>query len=394
MRAGIFFAWTTPHAFFSSKCCTRRIYTQLVHPSLAEIDWLKFLRRPLLNPVASRPVDELAKRSLLITGAGGSIGSELAARCAAFGPRKLCLLEASESRLFQLHQQLSPTTRTTQSVFMLGNLNDPSLLDEIFAQHAPDLIFHAAAFKHVPLLEEQPLAAIANNVLATEILANAAAEHGARLVLLSTDKAVMPISLLGATKRAAEQVVLQYGGVAVRLGNVLASSDSVTEIFAHQIAQGGPITVTDPAARRFFLTLDEAAEMLLAASSEQDCVLTPAIHEQNFIADLARFLAEELAPGRTIPITFTQLRAGDREKERLWSPEESARSSSISGMFHITSPRIPRDLLDDAVSRMRRAVATRDRAAALDALSSLVPEYALQGTTSPFRRSSVMRVAQ
>jgi FlaA1/EpsC-like NDP-sugar epimerase len=134
--------------------------------------------------------------------------------------------------------------------------------------------------------------------------------------------------------------------------------------------------------------------MLLAAALVQDGILTPALHEQHSIADLARFLAEELAPGRMIPITFTQLRAGDREKERLWSPEESARSSSISGMLHITSPRIPCELLDDALSRMRRSVATRDRAAALDALSSLVPECALQGTTYPFRRSSSMRVAQ
>ena len=360
----------------------------------AEIDWFRFLRRPPLNPVASRPLEDLAQRSILITGAGGSIGAELTERCAALGPSKLYLLEASESRLFQLQQRCAKLSDTTQHLYMLGNVDDPSLLDEIFAEHAPDLIFHAAAFKHVPLLEEQPLAAIANNVLATQTLATAATEHGARLVLLSTDKAVMPASLLGVTKRVAEQVVLRRGGVVVRLGNVLASSGSVTETFAQQIAQGGPITLTDPAARRFFLTLNEAAWMLLAASTEQDCVLAPAIRDQHFIADLARFLADELAPGKAIPIVLTQLRAGDKEMEYLWSPSESVRPSSIRDVLHVTSQRIPHALLESALIQMRQAAARRDRAVALEALLSLVPEFAPHCTTSTLAPTSTLRVAQ
>lgn len=374
------------------KAAARRIYTQFVNPALEKIDWLKFLGRPYLKHLPLKMPGELSHRSILITGAGGSIGSELAMRCASFGPRAACLLEASESRLFHLQKSWANGGHATQPAFVLGSVSEPSLLDEIFAEHAPDLVFHAAAFKHVPLLEEQPLAAIANNVLATEMLAKAAAANGARLVLLSTDKAVAPTSILGATKRAAELVVLRHGGVVVRLGNVLASSDSVAEIFAQQISQGGPITVTDPAARRFFLTLAEAAQMLVAASAEQDCVLVPAIENQHFIADLARFLAEELAPGQSIPITFTQLRAGDREAELLWTHKDSVQPSVIPGIMHVVSQRIPHKLLEDALNRMRLAVTKRDRATALDSLLMLVPEFTPARSTPPVSWPDTMRV--
>ncbi len=142
-------------------------------------------------------------------------------------------------------------------------MGDQGLLEHIFAAHAPRIVFHAAAFKHVPLIEEQPFAAIANNIFATATLTCAAAAHHARVILLSTDKAVQPASFMGATKRVAEHIVRSAGGTVFRLGNVLGSSDSVSEIFAQQIARGGPITVTDPAARRYFLTLEEAVNLLL-----------------------------------------------------------------------------------------------------------------------------------
>lgn len=168
---------------------------------------------------------------MLITGAGGSIGSALALRL----------------------------SRLALPVLLL--------LDELFAAHAPRIVFHMAAHKHVPLLEQQPLAAIANNIFATETIAATAATCGARVVLLSTDKAVESISVIGATKRVAEEIVLAAGGTVLRLGNVLASTGSVTEVFAHQIARGGPLTITDPAAHRYFLTLDEPVNLLLFMSA-------------------------------------------------------------------------------------------------------------------------------
>lgn len=371
-----------------------RIYTQCVPPSLAEIDWQRFLQRPLLEPAPVRMSDNLRARSILITGAGGSIGAALALRCMAMGVRSLSLLEASESRLFQLQQQCSSQYGSLQPTFLLGNVTDPGMLEEVFARSAPDLVFHAAAFKHVPLLEEQTIAAIANNVLATELVSKTASAYAARVVLVSTDKAVMPVSILGATKRAAEQIVLSQHGVVVRLGNVLASSDSVAEIFAHQIASGGPITITDPAARRFFLTIDEAVHIVLAASSEENCLLIPALEQQHFIADLARFLASELTPNRPVPIVFTQLRAGDREAERLYADDEVLGPEVLPNLHCVTTPKIQSHTIEELLTRMRTAVASRDRSAALECLLTLVPEFAPHAKAQSIAPNHDLRVTR
>ena len=243
--------------------------------SLQNLDWRGFLARPRLASPPAEALDALAQLPILITGAGGSIGSALALRLGALSPPKLVLLEASESNLYALERDWAAAGIATPRSFILGSAADGALLEEVFSAHAPRIVFHAAAFKHVPLMEEQPLAAIANNIFVTETLVRRAAIHGARVVLLSTDKAVAPASVMGATKRVGEQIVLASGGTVLRLGNVLASRDSVAEIFARQIAQGGPITITDPAARRYFLTLDEAVNLLLtvAAYSEQSILL-------------------------------------------------------------------------------------------------------------------------
>ncbi len=363
-------------------------------PPLSEIDWQRFLQRPLLEPTPVRLREDLRARSILITGAGGSIGAALARRCMAIGVRSLSLLEASESRLFHLQQQCSNQLGAAQPIFFLGSVSDPGMLEEAFARSAPDLVFHAAAFKHVPLLEDQPLAAIANNVLATEVVSEAASAFGARVVLISTDKAVMPASILGATKRAAEQIVLRHHGVVARLGNVLASSDSVAEIFAHQIASGGPITVTDPAARRFFLTLDEAVHIVLAASTEENCLLIPALDRQHLITSLAHFLVSELAPGQATPITFTQFRAGDREAERLYSDNEVLGPEIMPGLHCVTTPRIPPHTIAELLTKMRTAVASRDRFAALECLLALAPEFAPHAKGRTFMSQHDLRVAQ
>jgi len=237
--------------------------------TLSEMDWREFLARPALQPPPSGLLNSLAGQTFLITGAGGSIGSALAQRLGALNLAGLVLLEASESNLYALERDwaeaaAASTSPLCPSTMILGSAGDRSLLEEIFDIHAPRLVFHAAAYKHVPLMEEQPLAAIANNVFATEVLVNVASEHGANTILLSTDKAVEPASVMGATKRVAELIVLASRGTVLRLGNVLASRDSVAEIFARQIEQGGPLTVTDPAARRYFLTVDEAVNLLIS----------------------------------------------------------------------------------------------------------------------------------
>ena len=224
-----------------------------------------------MQPPRQEVLDGLSREPIVITGGGGSIGSALALRLGALGSQKLVLLEASESNLYALERDWAAALETnprsaSPMTPILGSAGDMALLQEVFATHRPRIVFHAAAFKHVPLMEEHPLAAIANNVFATEILTQVAEAHGARVILLSTDKAVEPASVMGATKRVAEQIVLASGGTVLRLGNVLASRDSVTEVFARQIAQGGPVTVTDPAARRYFLTLDEAVSLQRTSS--------------------------------------------------------------------------------------------------------------------------------
>jgi FlaA1/EpsC-like NDP-sugar epimerase len=346
-----------------------------VIPSYQTIDWHRFLARPPLPAPPPDTVSFLVRHPILITGAGGSIGSALAFRLGSAGARTI-LLESSESSLHDLQQDFANTDIADSATFYLGSVANRFLLDEIFSLHDPRFVFHAAAFKHVPLIEEQPLAAIANNLFATEILIAAACNHNTRVILLSTDKAVAPASMMGATKRVAEQIVLTAGGTVLRLGNVLASRGSVTEVFARQISGHLPLTVTDPAARRYFLTISEAVDLLLAAAEAQTPALfAPQLAAPHFIADLARFMARTLAPQHKTSIEFTHLRPGDKESEQLWSPNERPHPSNAGGLVSIDSPSIPRGQLDSLLATLRHAVETRDLSAALAVLRTLVPEY-------------------
>ena len=319
---------------------------------------------------------------MLITGAGGSIGSALASRLAHLAPPALVLLESDENRLFQLSRasafdsEAAPRA-AAYTTFILGNAGDRASMEELNATHAPRIVFHAAAHKHVPLLERHPLAAIANNIFATETVAAAAALCGARVVLLSTDKAVEPASAMGATKRVAEEIVLASGGMVLRLGNVLASSGSVTEVFANQIARGGPLTITDPAARRYFLTLDEAVNLLLFASvyPAASALLAPAPLTDYEVSTLANFMARQLAPGREISIRITGLRPGDKLTERLWSGSDTVQATDIGNLVSIQSGRPAREQLESGLAALHIAVEDRDLAGALAQLRSLVPDF-------------------
>jgi O-antigen biosynthesis protein WbqV len=190
-------------------------------------------------------------------------------------------------------------------------------------------------------------------------------------------------------------MVLTAGGTVLRLGNVLASRDSVAEVFARQIAAGGPLTVTDPAARRYFLTLDEAVNLLLTAAAEPDppVLLAPALAAPHFIADLAQFMARELAPGRTIPIDFTRLRPGDKEAEQLWSRRESARPAILPGLLSIRSSLLPDGQLESELAILRAALDSRDLGAALAQLRTLVPDYAPSRAMRALAEQSSLRVS-
>jgi len=363
------------------------------------IDWRGFLGRPAFESPRLEVLSAISRSPMLITGAGGSIGSALALRLGNLALPVLLLLDSAENNLYKLQHTWAEAVEANSiaaglMVPILGSAGDRELMEELFAAHAPRIVFHAAAYKHVPLLEEQPLAAIANNVIATETVTTVAAAHGARVVLISTDKAVEPASIMGATKRVAEEIVLASGGTVLRLGNVLASSGSVTEVFARQIAHGGPLTVTDPEARRYFLTMDEAVNLLLIAAAHpvSSTLQAPALPATHGIAELAGFMARQLAPGCEIPVRITGLRPGDKLTERLWSASDSAHPVGIGNLVSIQSNRPTQIQLESALSGLRAAVKDRDLSGALTQLRSLVPDFHPSQTVLALTRHSGSRV--
>ncbi|MCD0420804.1 polysaccharide biosynthesis protein [Rubrivivax sp. JA1024] len=284
----------------------------------------------------------IAGRTVLITGAGGSIGSELCRQVARFAPARVVLYELSEFNLYTIEQELSQAFPNVVLVRLIGDVKDLAHLRAACAAWRPDVVFHAAAFKHVPLMEEEhnALAALRNNTLGTYHAALAAAEAGcARFVLISTDKAVNPTNVMGATKRAAEMVVSMMAAshpgtrfMAVRFGNVLGSSGSVIPKFKEQIARGGPVTVTHPDIIRYFMTIPEAARLVLqaAAVGESGQVLVLDMGEPVRIVDLARDLIR--LAGHTpqeIPIVFSGLRPGEKLYEELLADADDTLPTAV-----------------------------------------------------------------
>ena len=280
---------------------------------------------------------ELAGSSVLITGAAGSIGSELARQVALHGPATLVLFDQAETDLFYLEMELREKHPGLRLAAVVGDVVEAAAVERVFLEYQPDRIFHAAAYKHVPMMEVNRREAVRNNVLGTWRVAQAAGNHGAeKFVLVSTDKAVRPVSIMGASKRLAELVVLdlqqQFAGTtfaAVRFGNVLGSAGSVIPVFKKQLAAGKPLTVTHPDATRYFMTIPEAVQLILQASllpEVRGSIAMLEMGEPVRIADLARNLLE-LSGVKTLSgnhIVYTGLRAGERLHEELSAPDEEA----------------------------------------------------------------------
>lgn len=272
----------------------------------------------------------LRDRVVMVTGAGGSIGSELCRQIASYSPRQLLLVEQSEVQLFQIEQELIELGFAKFLVPLAANVQDELRLEQIFRRHQPEAVFHAAAHKHVPLMESQPGEAIKNNALGTLRVADACLRHNTgRFVLISTDKAINPTSVMGASKRLAEMYVQSLNArnpngtrfMAVRFGNVLGSSGSVVPIFSKQIAAGGPVKVTHPDMRRYFMTIPEAVGLVLqsAALGSGGEIFMLDMGKPVKIVDLARQLIElsGFVPDRDIRIEFTGLRPGEKLFEEL-----------------------------------------------------------------------------
>jgi FlaA1/EpsC-like NDP-sugar epimerase len=325
------------------------------------------------------------ERCVLLTGAGGSIGSALAKAILTCSPRSLILVDHSEGNLHQINFELSllPGSRVVYPI--VGDVCDEALLTEIFEERKPETIIHAAAFKHVPLMENNPISAVQNNGIGTCLLAEGARIHNVpTFIMVSTDKAVNPHSVMGASKRLAELALLRWSSSrssmrAVRLGNVLDSQGSVVPIFRQQISKGGPVTVTHPLVDRYFLTLNDAVDLVVLAVSlnAERGIFVPNPRKPVRILDLAERLIKEAgfeAEGG-IPIVMTGLRPGDKMTEEFVSDLESVDWADNARLHLVDSPQPSPEEFDSSIATLKNHVTRRNLVGTIEELCRLVPEY-------------------
>lgn len=329
----------------------------------------------------------LEGKRVLVTGAGGSIGSELCRQIARYHPAMLILFERYENGLFALDLELRAQFPTVTIIPAIGDVTVPERVAEVLQQTDPELVFHAAAHKHVPLMELNPKEAVRNNVLGTKTVAEASLASGVdRFVLISTDKAVNPTSVMGATKRVAEDLLqsLSHRGrtkfTVVRFGNVLGSNGSVVPLFAEQIRKGGPVTVTHPEIKRFFMTIPEAVQLVLQASllGQGGEVFVLDMGEQVKVVDLARnmIVLSGLVPDQDIQIVYSGLRPGEKLYEELFEETEQVESTAHAKIRRaINVSAVQSDRLDRAIAHLEAAVSHGDDDELIRRLNEAVPTY-------------------
>jgi FlaA1/EpsC-like NDP-sugar epimerase len=374
-------------------CASSRVSFKIVPAAVERFDRLSFSMLDDVSPQDLLPRDSVAfdeeairalvkERRALVTGAGGSIGSELSRQLARFGVRQLVLVDMNENELYLGARRLADLAPGVEVRAEVADIRDADSLRKLGDRYRPEDVFHAAAHKHVPLMEAAPEEAVKNNVFGTLNAAHMAHLCGAeRFVLISTDKAVKPSSVMGATKRVAELVIRDLGRssrtkmTAVRFGNVLGSAGSVLPLFKDQIARGGPVTVTHPECTRYFMTVSEAVGLTLLAGLGgygDLCVLDMGAPIR--IADLARFMIALSGRADEIEIVYTGLRPGEKLNEELLTEDEE-RSQTARDRIRVTrSPPPPPDLAM-WLSELRRLAQAGDRVAILSVLRALVPTY-------------------
>jgi len=294
---------------------------------LRDVSYKDLLRRKPVELDSDKITDYLNDKVVLVTGAGGSIGSELCRQIIKFQPRQLILLDVSEASLYSIQMELKHRADYQRYCIVLGQIQDEELIDRVMKRYKPQVIFHAAAYKHVPMLERNPWQAVANNIRGNQVMLEKALAYGVgHFVLVSTDKAVRPTNIMGASKRVCELLVQSYMGngtrmMAVRFGNVVGSSGSVIPLFRQQIERGGPVTVTHPEVTRYFMTIPEASQLILQAGAQgeggETFILemgTP-IKIADMARDLIRLSGRE--PDEDIELKFTGLRQGEKLYEEL-----------------------------------------------------------------------------
>lgn len=320
---------------------------------------------------------------VLVTGAGGSIGSEICRQIMRVGPKQLLLLGHGENSIYLINQELKNISKDGPIIPIIADIRDKQQLDQIFTQYNPQVVFHAAAHKHVPLMEIQPMAAVLNNIYGTRNVADVAGRHGVeRFVMISTDKAVNPTSVMGATKRVAEKVIISMNDtydtkyITVRFGNVLGSRGSVIPLFKKQIEAGGPVTVTDPEMTRYFMTIPEASQLVLQAGAmgKGGEVFLLDMGEPVKIIDLARNMIRlsGLEPDKDIHIKITGLRPGEKKYEELLTSEEGTNRTNHTKIFEAPLDTVDRDWLIEKISTFDSCETDMD---VIGVLQDIIPTY-------------------
>jgi FlaA1/EpsC-like NDP-sugar epimerase len=338
----------------------------------------------------------VAGKTVLVTGAGGSIGSELCRQLARAEPQRIVLVDQAESALFDIERELVDERRFVACVPVLADVRKRTRLDQVFERYRPQVVFHAAAYKHVPLMEANPLASVDNNVLGTRTVADVAIAHGVeRFVLVSTDKALNPYSVYGQTKTLCEWIVGSHGErddvstkfVAVRFGNVLNSAGSVIPLFRRQIERGGPVTVTDPEMTRFFMTIPEAVALVIQAGAigGRGRILVLEMGEPIRILDLARNMIRLSGkePERDIAISFIGARPGEKVHEELFAPGETWKPTTHPKIVALDVSPVDRAWLEGRLDELARLVEAGDTLELVGQLAAIVrgPQDAAEAET-------------
>jgi FlaA1/EpsC-like NDP-sugar epimerase len=328
----------------------------------------------------------LKDKVVLVTGAGGSIGSEMCRQICRFAPKRLLLLEQAENPLFDIERELRNRFPTVSLEAVICDVTDRPRVERVFEKYRPEVVIHAAAHKHVPLMEINPGEAIKNNVIGTQVMADAASQFGtANFVLISTDKAVNPTSIMGSSKRIAEMYVQDLNTtsrthfVTVRFGNVLGSTGSVIPVFKSQIARGGPVTVTHPEMRRYFMTIPEASQLVLQAATmgKGGEIFVLDMGEPVKIVDLARVLItlSGFRPGEDIEIVFTGPRRGEKLFEELSIKGEDMVPTQHPKIAVWRNIPVDRQKLREGIEHLVRSADTQNCEQILKHIRDLVPEY-------------------
>jgi FlaA1/EpsC-like NDP-sugar epimerase len=378
--------------------------------SLRDVKYEDLLRRSPVKLDNTEISQYLRGKRVLVTGAGGSIGSELCRQIIRFEPNELILVDASEENLFNIQMELHHDLKFPHYRGVLGMVQDQPLMDDIFREYQPQIIFHAAAYKHVPILENNPWKAITNNVLGSRVVMDLAIKYQvARFVLVSTDKAVRPTNVMGASKRLAELILQSRQGkngvrfMAVRFGNVIGSSGSVLPLFRRQLEKGGPITVTHPEVTRYFMTIPEAAQLILEAGGLGEggeifiLEMGTPVKIAEMAEELVRLSGKE--PGKDVEIIYTGLREGEKLYEELITQGEDIVGTEYEKIMVLRangwkgkkSKEAFAHWLDNMLEDLQRIANTHDAHAIKSKLKEILPEYSPEENVQCLLQSKCFR---